>query len=131
MYFEIVHNLLICCSPFSVWIQKKEGTDRNLKGFFLQTRLAANYTTGYHPLDGTFERVDGYQFTGPYNCPTSQDEDAQNVRVYQTKDLFTPSKSGSESEKDQTTTKVYQRISDKHQRKFSLSLSILLAVNRP
>ena len=61
---------------FSVWIQKKEGTDRNLKGFFLQARLAANYTTGYHPLDGTFERVDGYQFTGPYNCPTAQDEDA-------------------------------------------------------
>ena len=72
---------------FSVWIQKKEGTDRNLKGFFLQARLAANYTTGYHPLDGTFERVEGYQFTGPYNCPTALEEDAQNVRVTKQKGL--------------------------------------------
>ena len=99
MHFEIVHNLLICCSPFSVWIQKKEGTDRNLKGFFLQARLAANYTTGYHPLDGTFERVEGYQFTGPYNCPTAQDEDAQNVRSTKLRDYSHQVKVGAKAKK--------------------------------
>ena len=38
------------------------------------------------------------------------------------KDLFTPSESGSES-------KNHQRISDKHQRKFSLSLPFTLGVS--
>ena len=40
------------------------------------------------------------------------------------KGLFTPSESGSESEKD-------QRINDKHQRNFSLPLPLYLGVNWP
>ena len=35
----------------------------------------------------------------------------------------------SESVKDQTTSKKYQRINGKHQRKFSLSRSLLLGLN--
>ena len=38
------------------------------------------------------------------------------------KGLFTPNKSGSESEKDQTTSKKDQTINDKHQSKFSFLL---------
>ena len=48
-----------------------------------------------------------------------------------TKDLFTPSESGSESEKDQRTTKKDQRINDKPQSKCLLSLLFSLAVNGP
>ena len=48
-----------------------------------------------------------------------------------TKDLFTPSESGRESEKDQRTTKKDQRINDKPQSKCSLSLLFSLAVNGP
>ena len=40
------------------------------------------------------------------------------------KGLFTPSEYGTESDKDQTTSKTDQRINDKHQRKFSLSLRV-------
>ena len=45
------------------------------------------------------------------------------------KGLFTPSECDSESEKDQRTSKKDKRIYDKHQRKFSRSLS--LGVNGP
>ena len=40
------------------------------------------------------------------------------------KGLFTPSKSESEREEGERTIKTDKRISDKHQRKFSLSLSL-------
>ena len=45
------------------------------------------------------------------------------------KGLFTPSESESLSENDQRTIKKDQRISDNHQRKCSLSLSLSLGVN--
>ena len=46
------------------------------------------------------------------------------------KDIFTPSESKRESEKDQGTIGRDQRKNFKHQRKFLISRSLLLSVNR-
>ena len=54
-----------------------------------------------------------------------------NSRIVEVKGLFTPRESDSESKKGQRTIRKDQNLSDKHQKKISLSFSISLPVNWP
>ena len=68
------------------------------------------------------------------HCLTIAPDDNQyNYKEHNdwSKGLFTPSESGSKSQKQQRTSKKDYRINDTHQRKFSLLLPLPLGVNGP